>query len=199
MGGVYQIDTSSWNSIVDINSALSYIRGLVGRVVMVPLTLKREPMDTHHEGKKQVHYPIKLEYRGTPEQLAQLRRHTHLALEREQYQLPSPVEENPEMDAVDETVDESTGEVVKSDIPQPENDEHNPQNEKPADKAPEKKQSGQKASPSFYEITQSIKAAKSVDELNKMIPDIQKYPGGQHTALMKEVNARIKQLTRDEK
>jgi len=38
--GVYQLDTSSSNSIININSGLEYIRGVYGRVSMIPLCLK---------------------------------------------------------------------------------------------------------------------------------------------------------------
>lgn len=41
--GVWQLDTSSFHSIVNINSCLDVIRGLCGRLYGIPLTLALEP------------------------------------------------------------------------------------------------------------------------------------------------------------
>jgi hypothetical protein len=62
IGGVYQIDLSSYHSIVDINSGLDYAMSLLGgRIAMVPFILRRVPRETHNEGKKQIHYTLTLE------------------------------------------------------------------------------------------------------------------------------------------
>jgi hypothetical protein len=45
--GVYQIDTSSYNSIVNLNSSIEMIRGMLGRVSWVPLILKVEMQEAH--------------------------------------------------------------------------------------------------------------------------------------------------------
>lgn len=45
--GVYQIDTGSYNSIVNINSAITLIRALFGRIAMIPLKLTIEPMEAN--------------------------------------------------------------------------------------------------------------------------------------------------------
>ena len=62
--GVWQINTSSKNSIIDINSSIDFVRGIVGRVAMIPLVLKREPIETHRiEGnniKTGKHYTMKI-------------------------------------------------------------------------------------------------------------------------------------------
>jgi len=62
--GVYQIATSSKNSIIDINSGIDFVRGIVGRVAMIPLVLKREPIETHRIEGKNIkigkHYTMKL-------------------------------------------------------------------------------------------------------------------------------------------
>jgi hypothetical protein len=66
MGGIYQIDIGSFNSIVDINSGIDYVRHLafevlgVDRFALIPLKLKRVPTETHHEGKRQTHYTLRL-------------------------------------------------------------------------------------------------------------------------------------------
>ena len=43
MGGCYQIDTSSNSNIINLNSAISWIQGMLGRIAFVPLTLARVP------------------------------------------------------------------------------------------------------------------------------------------------------------
>ncbi|HPD11231.1 MAG TPA: hypothetical protein PLN56_09600 [Methanoregulaceae archaeon] len=60
LGGVYQIDMSSWNSIVDINSGIDYIQALIGRFAMVPLILSRVAMEVQHQDGRTVHYPLRL-------------------------------------------------------------------------------------------------------------------------------------------
>ena len=50
--GVYQLDTSSFYSIVNINSSLELIRGICGRLAMIPLSLKLIEQDVLVEGKK---------------------------------------------------------------------------------------------------------------------------------------------------
>jgi len=62
--GVWQISTSSKNSIIDINSGIDFVREIAGRIAMIPLLLKREPQETHRiEGnniKRGTHYTLKL-------------------------------------------------------------------------------------------------------------------------------------------
>jgi len=52
--GVYQIDTSSYNSIVNLNSGIEMIRGMLGRVSWVPLILEVQMQEAHPlvNGKK---------------------------------------------------------------------------------------------------------------------------------------------------
>jgi len=63
--GVWQISTTSRNSIIDINSSVDYIRGLCGRVRMIPLVLKREEIKTQRleKGvpKSGRHYTLKID------------------------------------------------------------------------------------------------------------------------------------------
>lgn len=62
--GVWQISTSSKNSIIDINSGIDFVREVAGRAAMIPLLLKREPLETHRiEGKdikRGTHFTMKL-------------------------------------------------------------------------------------------------------------------------------------------
>jgi len=55
--GVYQIDTSSFYSIVNINSMIKMLKGILGRCSMVPLTLALGPIEVFPPGltKKTVH------------------------------------------------------------------------------------------------------------------------------------------------
>ncbi len=75
MGGVYQIDTGSFNSIVDLNSAIDLIRSQMAaitgqpRIAGIPLVLKRVPTETRYEGKKAVHYCLRLEMPYTLDEL----------------------------------------------------------------------------------------------------------------------------------
>ncbi|WKZ15449.1 MAG: hypothetical protein QY317_16260 [Candidatus Jettenia caeni] len=108
VGGIYQCDSSSYNSIVDLNSSIDYVRALVGRIAFVPLKLKRVATETHHEGKKQIHYTLKLELEADINFINTLRENTSRILVSSQYSLPAPVLENPAVDegATVVTVDE---------------------------------------------------------------------------------------------
>lgn len=55
--GVWQLDTSSFYSIVNINSCIDLIRRICGRISFIPLTLSLEPMEVTPPGikKKTVH------------------------------------------------------------------------------------------------------------------------------------------------
>lgn len=54
--GVWQIPTGSYNSIVNINSCMDYVRAVAGRLHMIPLTLERRVQEIQYEGKKSKHY-----------------------------------------------------------------------------------------------------------------------------------------------
>ena len=73
--GVYEISTSSFNSIVELNSAIETIRGLAGRISMIPLKLRLVPKETKVPKtamKKTIHHLV-LEYLGTMESLVAYR------------------------------------------------------------------------------------------------------------------------------
>lgn len=98
VGGVYSLTTTSFHSIVDINSSLDYVTALIGRFAMVPLKLKREPRETHHDGKKQIHYTCRIELEGNIDFLNALKENTTRILAGPQYILPAPEKENPAFD-----------------------------------------------------------------------------------------------------
>jgi len=85
--GIWQIATGSYHSIVNVNSCLEYIRGICGRVHMIPLLLERRAQETAHEGKKRTHYilHINMDFR-----LADLQRLATIDPTKIMLQLPEP-------------------------------------------------------------------------------------------------------------
>lgn len=58
--GVYQLNTSSFHSIVNINSAIKLIRGICQRVSMMPLSLKLVEQEVQPEGKRKTVHVLTL-------------------------------------------------------------------------------------------------------------------------------------------
>lgn len=52
--GAWQIDTSSYNSIININSAARMIKAILGRCSMIPLTLVLRPQEVSPSGMKKM-------------------------------------------------------------------------------------------------------------------------------------------------
>lgn len=100
-GGIFQIDIGSINSIVDINSGIDYIKSLVGRVAMIPLKLKRIPTETHHDGKKQIHFTCQLTFAGNIHAIAEMRDSSKILTHSEVLQLEEPIYTDPTEDAPD--------------------------------------------------------------------------------------------------
>lgn len=73
LSGVYQIDTGSLWNLVEINSSLDFLRGLLGRIAFIPLTLRRQPVDITYQAKRRTHYLLKLTYDGSPQDVRRLR------------------------------------------------------------------------------------------------------------------------------
>lgn len=79
--GVYQIDTGSFHSIVNIINALRNIKTMFGRLTnlydpatLKPLlTLKRSPKETHGSGRKETHYTMNIEMNLSNVQLLEMR------------------------------------------------------------------------------------------------------------------------------
>jgi hypothetical protein len=59
--GIWQIDTGSINSILNINNAVRLIQGIGGRVRMVPLKLSIVPQEVVAEGRKKTVYVLRLD------------------------------------------------------------------------------------------------------------------------------------------
>ena len=73
--GVWQLDTSSYHSIVNIYSGMELVRGLFGTVAMVPLTLSLEPMEVSPDGRKKTVYVLHLRSKGTLAEIAEQKAH----------------------------------------------------------------------------------------------------------------------------
>lgn len=121
VGGVYQINTSSFNSIVDMASGIDYVKALIGRVAMVPLKLRRVATETHHEEKKQTHYTLQLVLDANIDAINQLRGDTIRVLEHtSRIALPAPEDINPDLEPVDIIDDEeqpTNAVIVEPDTP----------------------------------------------------------------------------------
>lgn len=71
--GVYQIVTSSDNGTRNINSYIESIRAVAGRVSMIPLKLRLEPLDVQVEGKKKTVHVLTVKYEGSIQSLMAIR------------------------------------------------------------------------------------------------------------------------------
>jgi len=56
--GVWQVTTGSFNSIVNINSCMDYVRAVAGRFHMIPLVLERREQLIQNNGKARKHYVL---------------------------------------------------------------------------------------------------------------------------------------------
>ncbi|KKN63773.1 hypothetical protein LCGC14_0498770, partial [marine sediment metagenome] len=119
--GIWQLDTSSFHSIVNINSAIELIRGLCGRIRMIPLILSVEPRDVTPEGitKKTIHV---LQLRSDLS-LAGIRQLAHEpAVQIQAGQMPAPEppenEERPEDLIPDEVLAKAEAEQVNRPVGQ---------------------------------------------------------------------------------
>lgn len=100
-GGVFQIDIGSINSIIDINSGIDYVKAMIGRVAMIPLKLRRIPTETHHGGKKQIHFPCQLTFSGDIKAVVALKEEGKIMTHKQILRLEEPDYSNPKLDAVD--------------------------------------------------------------------------------------------------
>lgn len=69
--GIWQIDTGSIHSIMNINNAATFIRAICGRVSWIPLTLTLEPVEVVNpdDGKKKIVRCMNLRYNQSTESL----------------------------------------------------------------------------------------------------------------------------------
>ena len=97
LGGIYQIDSGSFNSIVNINSYFEYLQFLVGRISWIPIKMIREPQQIMDpEGKQTIHYPIKVVFEGTIDAVNALKeQNNRIMAEVKTYALSEPIIEGP--------------------------------------------------------------------------------------------------------
>jgi hypothetical protein len=129
MGGAYQIDTGSNNNIINLNSTLSWIQSMLGRVAWVPLTLKRVPTKIQTPDGTTTKALLQLEFKGNAQDAAALRQADWISIQGGLAVLPPHVvdddgpedQEGPTLNgrpltppdqAEPETVDLETGEVT---------------------------------------------------------------------------------------
>ena len=117
VAGIWQIDTGSYNSTVDINSGISYVEAMIGRFAMVPLVLRRIPTETHYNDKKQIHYTLQLILDPSidVDSINALRKDTDRILKHAQYALPPADDTNPAFDKETEVIYEVEVENVSED------------------------------------------------------------------------------------
>mgnify|MGYP001573609991 FL=1 len=100
MGGIYQIDCGSVNSIIDMNSSIDYVAAMTNeRFALIMLKLRRKPIETHHAGTKQVHFTMQALFNVNIDDLNALREGSQRVMaQTATLVLPPPEDINPEMD-----------------------------------------------------------------------------------------------------
>lgn len=107
--GIWQLDTSSFHSIRNINSSVALIKGLLGRISMVSLQLRVVPLEVAPDGKKKNVYVLELVAPYTLSQaLADLK-----ALPAGQALLPTPDQDAPDDLFPDEVLEDAKGGSVQ--------------------------------------------------------------------------------------
>jgi len=107
--GIWQIDTGSINSILNINSDTAMVRSVVGHIAMVPLVLTLEPQQVTNpeNGKKGTAYCLHLRIAGSlGELLASAKRPLGMI------EMPKPIPDVDDEGLPDGDIDEETGEIV---------------------------------------------------------------------------------------
>ncbi len=122
--GVWQIDTGSVNSIININSGIDFIRKVCKRISYVPLTLSLEAQQVINpeDGKKKTVHVLTLRTKGTLPELMEASRQTarlYLAM-------PAPAVEEPPEDVEDTP---ANGEIAQEKPVQPKKGAAVPPNE----------------------------------------------------------------------
>jgi len=102
MGGIYVIDSGSYNTMVDVQSgiylALELLKDPItdeyNSITMLPFKLRRVQKETQHEGRKDKHWPLTCELDLPIEDIKKVRMGKTLFLEQKRvYQIPEREEE----------------------------------------------------------------------------------------------------------
>jgi hypothetical protein len=111
--GVYQLDTTSYHSIVNINSAIKLVRGICGRISMLPLSLRLVEYQVQPQGTRKTVHVLSL---SAPYSLVEIQRYAQLPPG--QVLLPAPDSEAPDDLFPDEVLGAaSTTEGAADEIP----------------------------------------------------------------------------------
>jgi len=115
MAGVYQIDTGSYNSIIDLNSSMDQIRSTakmfgVHSIRMMRLRLIRSPIETRHDGKRQKHYTLRLDFPNDKPLSEQMREYLEQFRVMPDFQVQAPEPAPSVFD--DDEADDLAGEVA---------------------------------------------------------------------------------------
>jgi hypothetical protein len=122
MGGIYHIDSGSWNTMVDIQSGIYLalellkdpITGEYNSITMLPFKLRRKQKETQHDGRKDTHWPLTCELDLPIEDIRKIRVGKTLFLEQKKvYQIPEVEEKIEKEGAVIEEEREETEEEIK--------------------------------------------------------------------------------------
>jgi len=114
MGGIYVIDSGSWNTMVDIQSgiylALELLKDPItneyNSITMLPFKLRRIQKETQHEGRKDKHWPLTCELNLSIEDIRKIRVGKTLFLEQNRiYQIPEIEDVNPKGDSEKEGIE----------------------------------------------------------------------------------------------
>ena len=126
MGGIYAIDSGSWNTMVDIQSGIYLalellkdpITGEYNSITMLPFKLRRVQKETQHEGRKDKHWPLTCELDLPIEDIKKIRVGKTLFLEQKRiYQIPERAEEiNPKFDSEKEGAVVVRPEEIKEEV-----------------------------------------------------------------------------------
>jgi len=102
MGGIYVIDSGSWNTMVDVQSgiylALELLKDPItdeyNSITMLPFKLRRIQKETQHEGRKDKHWPLTCELDLPLEDIKKIRTGKTLFLGQKRiYQIPEREED----------------------------------------------------------------------------------------------------------
>jgi len=167
--GIYQIDTSSYNSIVNINSCLEMIRGMMGRISWIPLILEVNMQEAHPtvKGKKiTTTIPVMtITANETPEKLLIRRGQMH------ELQGPGTL-----LSGIEQT----------KELPSPEIEIDNPKRDEKPDLLYSETEQGEDTNPDIVQIAKELRKMAEAEE--------EKKAGRRETSLEEEKKAHKKQL-----
>lgn len=181
VAGIWQLDTGSYHSTVDVNSGIDYVQALIGRFAMIPLVLRRVPMETHHNNQKQIHYTIQLILDPAIDiaVLNAMKQDNVRILSHAQYALPPVDDINPVMDKEDVIYE---GEIINDASPSGHNEV--------ADKKEAKENADNKKQAIIFEIQKYRKKIK-VDTFKEIRA---KYPENITEATEEQLNSFLKEM-----